>query len=179
MKLYYLDDVINAGKDGKTSRDVEPIRDGVKFKIVIDHEERDIIPPLENVDFLLERELILNNQRVYSQDILTDQLIFSKITESITRYEGLPMLDDGDEVMNVEYQDLGCVPEGLFFFDDFNYSAIHVGAGGVVKQIDLLRLKVPGKNDDSAPFNKEFKNMLVEDIKSHEWDDLIKHFHVE
>ena len=168
MKLYDLDTFIENHQLGADEQKDDVLLNEVNFKLVMDE---NIIPPLEVLDKKANRELILARQRVYSEKKIVRPLIFAKITNSITGEKPDELQEDNQ---NIEYEDVGSIPEGAFFFHE-HFPIVHVDKQGRVSQVDLMK-KTNIDPRSSRTLNSEFKNMLITDVKQHDWDEITKTF---
>lgn len=151
----------------------EVVLDDVRFEVILDE---DIIPPLEALKEKFDRELILTRQRVVVQKRIEYPPILARIQETLAANGG----NEGgketsptaaiEEPCDVEYEDQGTLPEGASLFRD-HVAFLHVDNRGRIKQIDLVRRKAKSSQVE-PPVNKEFKNMLIQDVKEREWDQL-------
>lgn len=165
MNLYDLETLIENHRLSTNEQMDDILLHDVKFKVVLDE---NIIPPLEVLDDKADRELILARQRVYSEKRLERPLIFTKIKKTIAGEKKDDLQEDEQEI---EYEDTGCLPEGAFFFHE-HFPIVHVGNHGVILQIDLMK-RLPRSD---KVLNKEFKNILITDVKERDWDAIARIF---
>jgi hypothetical protein len=168
MKLYDLETFIENHQQSADEQKDDVLLNEVKFKLVMDE---NIIPPLEILDKKANRELILARQRVYSEKKIARPLIFTKIMNNIA---GEKTDDLEEDVQDIEYEDVGSIPEGAFFFHE-HFPIMHVDKKGRVSQIDLMK-KTTIDPRSSKALNSEFKNMLITDVKDHDWNEITKTF---
>ena len=177
MKLYDLEAFTHNKRPDAGAPREEVILDDVKFKVILDE---DIIPPLEALEGKADRELILTRQRVIAQKQVDHPLILEKIQETLAaeRVQGAGNDSSPDATVagpcSVEYEDQGTLPEGAFLFRG-HVAFLHVDKRGRIQQIDLVKKRAKS-SQIMAPVNKEFKHMLVQDVKDHEWNDLTELF---
>jgi len=164
MNLYDLETYIENCKFVSGEQKDDVLLHDVHFKRVMVEKDEHIFPPLEVLQGKADRELILARQRVYSEKKIERPLIFTKIKKNIA---GEQETDSEESEQDIEYEDIGSVPEGAFFFRD-HFPILHVGKSGRVIQLDLM--KHATETAPSKALNKEFKNMLLTDIKEHDWD---------
>jgi hypothetical protein len=171
MNIFDLETFLaNARSSDQPAEDDVLVHDA-RFKVVLD--ER-IVPPLEAIDEIMDRELILSNNRVFCQEQLDRSLAFETIIEATAGGDDRGPVSGDESGETVEYEDMGSLPEGLFHFEGY-MPAIHVGKDGSVVQVDLLRRK-PSAVDlaGMTADNLEFKKMLVTDVKARDWANIAK-----
>ena len=186
MKLFDLEEFIKSKIEENGELDSHIIKDAIKFKVVL-HDF--IIPPIEGIDLLCNRELVLVDNHLYCQETLDHPVLFDKILKETSQnddgLENEPVESVVQEEkglkpaggLQVEYEHIGTIPEGVFLFKEY-FPVIHVDNNGAIKQLDLMKLKneIKGIAVENRPMNKEFNNILVEDYKEHEWDEIAQHF---
>ncbi|NMC04447.1 MAG: hypothetical protein GYA24_04505 [Candidatus Lokiarchaeota archaeon] len=176
MKLYDLEAFVHNKRAGAGTPRDEVVLDDVTFKVVLDE---NIIPPLEILEGKAYRELILTRQRVFAQKHVEYPPIQAELHAALVdeaRGAG-PTGQPGEELeqpADVEYEDLGTLPEGACLFRD-EIAFLHIDKRGRVQQIDLVK-KRSYTQANPAPMKKEFSKMLIQDVKAREWDDLVGHF---
>ncbi len=173
MKLYDLEAFVHNKRPGEGAPQEEVVSDDVKFEVILDE---NIIPPLEILKGKADRELILSRQRVVAQKRVEHPPIMIKIQEPSVAGVATEVIPGqaAEEPCSVEYEDQGTLPEGAFWFRD-NVAFLHVDNRGRIQQVDLVRKKI--KSTPPGPStNKEFKNMLIQDVKAHGWDELTSLF---
>jgi hypothetical protein len=114
---------------------------------------------------------------VITQKQIEHPPILEKIQESLATSKGdkdASQVTTITEPSDVEYEDQGTLPEGAFLFRD-HVAFLHVDKRGRIKQIDLVKKRAKSSQLE-PPTNKEFKNMLIQDVKEHEWDELVALF---
>ncbi|MBN2154260.1 MAG: hypothetical protein JW839_22590 [Candidatus Lokiarchaeota archaeon] len=169
MKLYDLEAFARNKCPGAGEPRDEVLLDDVKFEVILDE---NIIPPLEALKGAADRELILSRQRVIAQVRVEHPPIMVKVQEAAGPV-GLPPATCepvAEEPCSVEYEELGTLPEGAFWFRG-HVAFLHVDKRGRVQQVDLVR-KRKEVTPPGPPVNREFKNMLVQDVKTRRWDEL-------
>jgi hypothetical protein len=177
LKLYDLEAFTHNKRPDAGAPQEEVVLDDVKFKVVVDEE---IIPPLEVLEGKADRELILARQRVIAQKQIEHPPILARIQESLAASGESGGGNDASlaaniaEPCDVEYEDQGTLPEGAFLFRG-HVAFLHVDKRGRIKQIDLVKKRAKSSQLE-PPANKEFKNMLIQDVKEHEWDELVALF---
>ncbi|MEX2683012.1 MAG: hypothetical protein Q6373_015590 [Candidatus Sigynarchaeota archaeon] len=169
MKLYDLEAFVHNKCSSAGTPHEEVVLDDVKFEVVLDDV---IIPPLEILKGKADRELILSRQRVIAQKRIEHPPILMDIKETAAAGGAATASRETttEEPCSVEYEDLGTLPEGAFWFRDL-VAFLHVDKRGRIEQIDLVRINKEN-TPPAPPINKEFKNMLMQDVKVHKWDDL-------
>ena len=174
MKLYDLEAFTRNNRPDAVAPHEEVVLNDIKFKVIMDE---NIIPPLEVLQGKADRELILTRQRVFAQKQVEHSPILARIQETLVADGGGDDASPGatvDEPCDVEYEDQGTLPEGAFLFRD-HVAFLHVDNRGRIRQIDLVKRRAKS-SDPEPPVNKEFKNMLIQDVKEHEWDELASLF---
>ncbi|HME55728.1 MAG TPA: hypothetical protein VKM55_26210 [Candidatus Lokiarchaeia archaeon] len=168
MKLYDLETFIKNHQSDTDDQKDDVLLDQVTFKLVMDE---NIIPPLEVLDEKADRELILAHQRVFSEKKIARPLIFTKIKKNITG-ENIEAMEEDEQ--DIEYDDVGSLPEGAFLFHE-HFPIVHVDKHGHILQIDLMK-RITADAGSSKALNKEFKNMLITDVKENDWNAITKLF---
>ncbi|MBD3185252.1 hypothetical protein GF325_00375 [Candidatus Bathyarchaeota archaeon] len=170
------------------SGDEAIINPDVKFKVIVDDAHPRVKPPLENLDLLFRRELIVNGNEVYSENHLERKLLFTEIEAAMASEEGLfadkSPIEKQHPTNPIEYEHLGRLPDGSLFLENINRSAIHVGLGGKISQIDLMLLRKGVLDGEVStvdekqpnPINREFKKIITNEYMDHDWSDLSSKF---
>lgn len=170
------------------SGDEAVINPDVKFKVIVDDAHPRVKPPMENLALLFSRELILNGNDVYTENQLGGQLLFTKIEAAIASKEGLFVSESPSEKQHptnpIEYEHLGKLPDGSLFLENITKSAIHVGPGNKITQVDLMSLRKgvlegePSTVDEKQhpPINREFKKIITSEYTDHDWSELSSKF---
>jgi len=173
LKLYDLEGFIRNKRPGSGESREEVVLEDIKFEVVLDEH---IIPPLDILKGKADRELILSRQRVVAQKRVEHPPISIEIKESVAAGGAAEALRDtaNEEPCSVEYEDQGTLPEGAFWFRD-HVAFLHIDKRGRIEQIDLVKKKKEATSS-CHPINKEFKNMLLQDVKAHKWDELTSLF---
>ncbi|MHA1371690.1 MAG: hypothetical protein ACTSRA_18470 [Promethearchaeota archaeon] len=176
MNLYALDDLLEIRKSNEDDPTKYVLINDIRFKLVMDEVIR---PPIENLDGLVERELIITNNRIFVQKKVKNRLITREIIQSMAVNESESLNDevfvDSEIETNVEYECIGGLPEGAFMFADYS-CFLHINKNGELTQLDLIRPTSTENENDVKPINKEFKNILLKEQENRSWDDLIKKF---
>ncbi|MHA1699067.1 MAG: hypothetical protein ACTSWN_09540, partial [Promethearchaeota archaeon] len=80
MNLYALDDLLEIRKSNEDDPTKYVLINDIRFKLVMDEVIR---PPIENLDGLVERELIITNNRIFVQKKVKNRLITREIIQSM------------------------------------------------------------------------------------------------
>lgn len=171
MNLYDLEAL---ARSPITPPDDLVLRRDVTFALVMDDL---VIPPLEVLDGLADRELILANQQVLVQRRVARDSLDVVVARAL---QG-DAVDGGDggggdpAAPGIEYEVAGTLPEGAFLLDGY-FPVVHVGKQGKIRQVDLMRRAGPGAVPPVPPVNKEFNKILLAGVKEHGWDELAVKF---
>ncbi len=173
MRVYDLDGFLHNRRDETPEKVNEVVLDDATFKVVLDNLDAGIMPPLDALAGRATRELVVKGSHVYCERRLQDVLIFDKMKAEFTKQTGLNV--QHDEHVDVEYEALGTLPEGIFCIDGFQ-AAFHVDGKGTITQLDFFKIGKNENDGEQAPKNKEFKNILVKQHAERDWADIAARF---